>query len=160
MFVFTAKVSKARLTAGLICIIVLAAVLVLVFSGRGEAAETTAKAEKPGLSLTAKTGGDRVKLLTGLGWLVDENPVETETVVIPKEFGDVYEKYNELQLAQGFDLTKYAGLEATRYTYRVLNHPSGDAVADMIVYRGRVIAGDVQNVALGGEMERLIPAQD
>ena len=37
-------------------------------------------------------------------------------------FTGVYEEYKALQKNQGFDLTEYTGMEAIRYTYRVLNY--------------------------------------
>ena len=42
------------------------------------------------------------------------------------------------------------------YLYKVLNHPKETEVfADIIVYRGRVIAGDIQSAALDGFMNGL-----
>ena len=43
-----------------------------------------------------------------------------------------------------------------RYTYKILNYPGeADVVADIIVFRNQVIAGDVQSVALYGFMHGL-----
>jgi len=48
-------------------------------------------------------------------------------------------------------------MEAMRYTYEILNYPTGDKgiVADIIIYRNSVIAGDVQSTALNGFMHGL-----
>lgn len=151
MFVFTARVSKKHITAALLAIIVIVAA-VLLFTQRGESADAAAVR-----SSVAKTNEDRVSFLNSLGWIVSDEPIEEQTVVIPKDFSEVYAEYNKLQQSQGFDLTKYAGREAVRYTYAVKNYPTGEEniVADMIVYRGRVIAGDVQSASLGGFMAPL-----
>ena len=42
-----------------------------------------------------------------------------KTVTIPDEFGEVYERYNELQKRQGFDLYRYRSREAVVYTFPV-----------------------------------------
>ena len=151
MFVFTARLSKRRLTAAILALVVLAAVIVIMTRSSGD--ESAAAIG----SAVARTNGDRVKFLNSLGWVVDEDPIDEQAVVIPKSFPDVYQQYNELQLSQGFDLRKFSGLEAMRYTYSVKNYPSGDGsvVADIIVYRGRVIAGDIQSVSADGFMTGL-----
>ena len=55
--------------------------------------------------------GKRTKnrLLKQFGWEVEQEPVSIEEIVIPQQFNQVYERYNELQKTQGMDLTKYAG---------------------------------------------------
>ena len=44
-----------------------------------------------------------------------------------------------------------------RYTYQITNYPnsSDQVVADIVVYRNRIIAGDVQSTALDGFMHGL-----
>jgi hypothetical protein len=41
-------------------------------------------------------------------------------------------------------------MDAVRYTFRVLNYPSGEdnIVADVVVHGNTVIAGDIQSTAL------------
>ena len=40
---------------------------------------------------------------------------------------DSYQEYLALQADQGFDLEKYAGKRVKRYTYEVLNYPTGES---------------------------------
>ena len=152
MFIYTAKFSKKRaVIAVLILGIVLTSVILLVGSRHGDSTETAA------LSAVVRTNEDRIAYLEGLGWQVQTEPIETQTVVIPKTFDGVYETYNALQIQQGFDLSSYGGMEATRYTYQITNYPnsSDQVVADIVVYRNRIIAGDVQSTALDGFMHGL-----
>lgn len=53
--------------------------------------------------------------------------------------------YNELQKQQGLNLEKYKRKKVTRYTYVVTNYPdyTGVIYANILVYRGKVIAGDI-----------------
>ncbi len=153
MLFLTAKLDKRKIIGGALALLVLAALAVLLLGGGGDRDETAGPAAA---GTAARTNEQRVAYLGGLGWEVETDPIDTQTVTIPKDFSKVYADYNTLQKAQGFDLKKYAGLEATRYTYEVKNHPTakGKVVADMIVYRGKVIAADVQSLSAdGGFME-------
>ncbi len=150
MFMVTAKLDRRKVIGGALALAVLIAAAVLIFNGGGES-ETAAK-----INATVKSNTQRVKYLESLGWQVETEPVEEQTVTIPRDFSEVYEDYNALQKSQGFDLKKYAGLEAVRYTYEVKNHPTatGRVVADMIVYRNKVIAADIQSLsAENGSMD-------
>ena len=152
MFMYTAKFSKKT---AVLSVLVLAAILCAIILLVGSAWSKSAPAAN--LTQTVRGNDARVSFLRSLGWEVDSDPVDEQTIVIPREFDGVYEKYNEIQLQQGFDLTKYGGIEAVRYTYKVNNYPGTDdpVVADIVVYRNKVIAGDVQSTALDGFMQGL-----
>ncbi len=148
MLIITAKLDKRKLILGALALVVLVGAAILLFSGSGGEAEAS-------LSAVAKTNEQRVRYLESFGWQVSPEPVEEQTVTIPRDFSKVYTEYNDLQKSQGFDLKRYAGLEAVRYTYEVTNHPktADRVVADIIVYRGEVIAADVQSLSADGFME-------
>ena len=153
MFMYTAKFNRKKAAAA---ILILGAVLCLIILLAGRLRGGGETPVSP-LSATVRNNKQRVEYLQSLGWQVDGEAIDERAVTIPDVFSDVYIKYNALQLAQGFDLTRYGGLEATRYTYRVRNHPSSgdDIVADIIVYKNKVIAGDVQSCAPDGFMNGL-----
>jgi hypothetical protein len=77
------------------------------------------------------------------------------------EFDEVYQNYNQIQQEQGFDLTQYAGRQVKRYSYEVFNHPSGDQYvrANLLVYREKLVAGDVCSLQLNGFMHGLAMPQ-
>lgn len=146
MFIFTAKLNKKKAVLSLILLaVILCAVIVLV--GRHDRAAANATAD-----LLAKTNEQRVAYLESFGWEVETAPVETQSIVIPRQFPAVYEEYNKIQKDQGFDLEDYGGLEATRYTYKVLNYPdyNGDVFADLIIYKNCIIAADIHSITLDG----------
>ena len=60
-------------------------------------------------SIQAGENEQRIDFLKQFGWEVEQEPVSIEEIVIPQQFNQVYERYNELQKTQGMDLTKYAG---------------------------------------------------
>lgn len=151
MFIITAKLDRKKVIGGALILVVLVAAAILIFSSSGDA-ETAGS-----FDAVVKTNEQRVAYLESFGWKVNAEPIEQQRVTIPKDFSKVYDKYNALQKTQGFDLKKYSGLEAVRYTYEITNHPSasGRVVADIIVYRNRVIAADIQSVSADGFMEGL-----
>jgi len=95
---------------------------------------------------------DKINYIQSFGWEIDENSCEVNDVAIPSEFNDVYNQYNAIQLSQGFDLTKYRGVTATRYTYTVTNYPDHpqNVKINLLVYKGRVIGGDICCITLNG----------
>ena len=151
MFVYTAKLSRKRiLIAVLLAALVVAAILFLTVRKDDSAEQAAATA-------SAKTNRQRVEYLESLGWEVSDEPIEIQTIIIPETFDSVYAQYAQLQTEQGFDLTRYAGMEATRYTYVVENHPQSaeQVYADILVCKGKIIAGDVQCIASDGFMHGL-----
>lgn len=152
MFIFTTKFNRKKAVVAVVVLAVILIAVVLIAGSVGRA--NSDSKETAALTAVVKNNDQRIKYLNSLGWEVDKKALEEQNVVIPRDFSDVYKKYNDIQLAQGFDLSKYGGIEATRYTYKVLNYPDCDSnvVADIIVYRNHVIAGDVQSNALDGFM--------
>lgn len=139
MFIVTAKVPKRRyfLLGALVILAVLVAILALR-SGKKDAAS-----DEP--SLQAETNEQRVAYLKSLGWEVDAEPIEALKLTLPDELVEPYRSYNEIQLKQGFDLTPYLGETLDRYTYCVNNYPGRPrgCQADLYVYDGTVVAGDI-----------------
>jgi hypothetical protein len=152
MFIFTTKFNKKK---AVIAVLVLAAILIAIILIAGGSHKANANSKETAvLSAVVKNNDQRINYLKSLGWEVDKKALEEQKVVIPRDFSDVYKKYNEIQISQGFDLQKFGGIAATRYTYKVLNYPqaSGNVVADIIIYHDEVIAGDIQSNALDGFM--------
>ena len=94
--------------------------------------------------------------ISSWGWTVSEEPDEVREVTIPAEFDDTYTKYNEIQTAQGFDLSSLKGQRVKRWTYTVTNYPgyeTEDCIKiNILVYDGCVVGGDVCSVRLDGFM--------
>ena len=146
MFVLTAKLSKPKLiAAGVLLIAAILLIVLLALSGGSGSS---------GARLPAgSTNDERVAYLATFGWSVNAEPAETQKVKIPDTADNkVFARYNDLQKSQGFDLTDFAGKEATRYVYEVLNYPeaASPVLASVLVYEGRIIGGDVTNTAPDG----------
>lgn len=149
MHIWTFKFNKKT---AVLLLIALAAALALLTIGIG----ASDRAESSGVR--AETNEERVSYLNSMGWQVSPECVEEKTVVIPKEFSDIYDSYNQLQLSQGFDLGNYRGRTVTIFTYAVEDYKGyeGAVVADMYVCEGRVIGGDIHSLALDGFMHGIV----
>ena len=99
-----------------------------------------------------KNPNDGKKFLFQYGWSVDEIVVEECQITIPKDFDKVMTTYNEIQKQQGLDLTKYKNKKVVRYTYEVTNYSeyNGKVYATVLVYRDKVIGGDVCSADVTG----------
>lgn len=103
----------------------------------------------------ARNTVEQIAFLEQFGWTVRSAPVETKTVQIPWEFGEVYTRYNQIQLEQGFDLRPYAGKKVEMVQYQVTNYPNFSETirANLLIYQGKIIGGDISSVELGGFMQ-------
>lgn len=149
MMVVTAKLNKRNILIVIAAIIAILALLLIP----GKKAETTAAQ----VTDKAETNEQRVEFLRSLGWEVNEAPVETQEVMIPAEENEVYNRYNELQRSQGYDLNDYAGKSVKRYVYEITNYPdaAGSYRATLLVHKGHIIGGDVASTEAGGVMHSL-----
>ena len=103
--------------------------------------------------IPGKTEEDRQSYLRSLGWEPCLECGESKNILLPEEFPEVLQNYNELQLQQGFDLTKYAGREIKMYTYELSENPAyPDAECSLYVYHGKIIGGDVHSPGIRGYM--------
>ena len=100
-----------------------------------------------------RTNGDRVELLTALGWSVWEEPLTTETLLIPAELPD--SEFLTLQREQGFDLSALSGQRVRRYIYRLKDDAEGRAA--LLVFRHRLVGGAVYTLSPGSSPAPLLP---
>lgn len=80
---------------------------------------------------------------------VSEKPYEVVDFTIPSEFNNVWNNYNNLLKENGYDLSPFKGKRCKRYTYLI---PSQNARANIIVYDGKIIGGDISGITLDGVM--------
>lgn len=104
-------------------------------------------------TVSGETNEERLSYLQSFGWEVEADPTETREVMIPAQFNDVYENYNAMQQAQGFDLRPYAGEVCTQYKYHITNYPGETEVfATLLVHGQLVIGGDIACAEVDGFM--------
>lgn len=154
MMIRAIKLPRRRLAAmGGALVFVCALVLAVTAMGGGPTAAAGEVISPKGI----RTNEDRLAYLEAHGWLVGSEPLAVEELLIPKEMGSEYDDYLALQSSQGFDLAKYAGKTVKRYTYQILNYPTGEqgVQASLLMYKNTVVAADVLSPALNGFMHGL-----
>ena len=149
MMMMTAKVNLKKVFIALAAVAGLIIALVLTLGG-GETANATAVT-------TMSDNDSRVQFLKEQGLEVTTSPTESGQVRIPKEMSPVYERYNELQMSQGYDLRPYAGKTVMRYVYQVNNQPdtAQPVYATLLVYKNQIIGGDVTDTSATGAVRGL-----
>ncbi len=157
MVVLTAKLSKSKRIAIIALIVIAIAVLIVCVRGSNKPNEAAAEGDVR-TSQCAKTDEERVAYLKSFGWEVDPTPVQTQEVRVPTEPNDVFQRYNDLQKSQGFNLDDYAGKSIHRYVYKVTNYPNAENqtwFATLLVYKDEIIGADVSSSAQNGVMHGL-----
>ena len=149
MFIYSVKASSIRFfTVLALSVALLTTLIVLIpaYEPLSVSASETIRFDK------IKTNEDRVNFLASLGWKVAENPLEEVAVTIPDEFDAVFLEYNNLQKEMGLDLSRYKRKDVMRYTYQVENYPDyqGVVYANILVYKNKIIGGDICSADLNG----------
>ena len=150
MFIYSVRVGKIRLIAMAALSVALIAVLVFLIPSYGTAAVFASDGTK--VYTGVKNNEGRVAFLRSFGWEVESEPNESVNVTVPEEFDSVFSGYNDLQKLQGLDLSRYKKKTVTRYTYTVKNYEGYDGAvyATLLVYRGKVVGGDICSAEADG----------
>ncbi|MBQ2734583.1 MAG: DUF4830 domain-containing protein [Clostridia bacterium] len=155
MFIYSLRASTVKLV-GVICVALTVLITLIAFVPTyAISSQTSATPDDTTVSYSydkIKSADDVVSFLSQFGWQVSAEPVEVKTVTIPAEFDKIFAAYNEMQKEQGLNLSKYKNKEVTRYTFTVTNYPdyNGTVYANVLVYRNRVIGGDICSADVSG----------
>lgn len=155
MFIYSLRASTVKLV-GVICVALTVLITLIAFVPTYAANNSAATgAVDSAVSYNydkVKTAGDVVGFLSQFGWQVEAEPIEVKTVTVPSEFDKVFSAYNEIQKSQGLNLLKYKGKDVTRYTFSVTNYAGyeGTVYANVLVYRNKVIGGDICSADVSG----------
>ena len=152
MLIVTARLPKRKLTLGVAAALLCCCAIALNF-GQWKEVSAAALPSPKGV----RSNQDRIDYLSAYGWQVSEEPLATQELLIPEKMDDSYTEYLALQNSQGFDLQKYAGKRVKRYTYEVLNYPTGETgvQANLLICKNTVIGGEVLSPQLDGFLHGL-----
>ena len=161
MFIYSMRASTLKFFA-VVCVALVTLITLITFVPTyGDASDISVLENKEINYDKIKTAEDRVEFLKQFGWEVAPGEVSSTEVKIPEQFDKIFTAYNEIQRRQGLDLTKYKNKTAVRYTYEITNYEGydGTVYATLIVYRNKVIGGDICTAELGGKVVGLADAQ-
>lgn len=151
MFVCTIKASSIKFfTAILFSAAVLVGIVAFVPSIDSTGETAVAMLDYKGVA----TVEEQLRFLAELGYEAKSIPVFTDEVTVPRVFDSVYEKYNDIQKAQGLNLEKYKGKTVLRYTYE-LKETEEDAYVTLLIYKNRIVGADVTVMGEKGTVKGL-----
>lgn len=159
MFLVSLKSLKGKLML-LIAVVIAAVVLCVVLTDKNspDNSESSVQTDSA-LNYSAETHEQRMDFISQLGLKVNPEPESVGDVIIPQEFDDVYTEYNKLQKSAGLNLEPYKGCTVKKWTYNVTNYPeyenSSAIRINLLVYKGKIIGGDICSVELDGFMQGL-----
>ncbi len=157
MFIYSLKASTIKFFA-VVCVALATLITLIAFIPVAAVDDDVAASANADIKYSGiKTEEDRVNFLAQFGWQVKPSAVASVEVSVPEEFDKIFTAYNELQKRQGLDLTKFKGKNVQRYTYEVTNYDGydGTVYANILVYRNKVIAGDICSADVKGFMHGL-----
>lgn len=156
MFLLTLKPLKRKFIL-LVAAIAAAVILCVIFS-KNEPKTNYIPTDNT-VNYSASNDRERITFVKQLGFNVKSEPDSIIEVLIPSEFDDVYEQYNDLQKQAGLDLEPYKGCTVKRWTYTIINYPEYKdkecVKVNLLIYKGKIIGGDICNVELNGFMNPL-----
>lgn len=158
MFVFSVTSKKIKYIAGVLLLVIFAGVLTTVSRVQLKKLNTQSVETKTGVvNFKAGNNKERLSFISQFGWEVDSDPEEVAEIIIPQEFDEVYNKYNEIQLKQDCDLREYCGKRVKRWTYIIKNYPGYSETdtcvrINLLIFDGMVIGGDVSSTEISGFM--------
>ena len=147
MFIYSVRSSTLKFCATLIggILLVTALVFILPSAPPEDASASAVQYDR------IESYADMAEFLRQFGWEIDaENPLSDEKVVLPQNFEGMFLKLNEIQKAQGLDLSDYAGKEVRRLAFAVKNGTEENTVAVLFVYRECVVGGFLASGEPGG----------
>ena len=147
MVVYTAKLNKKKVIGIAVIIAVIIAAIIMTVPNRAIPQSTNAPVEK------VKGNDEMLIFITDMGYTVKEGSLQCREVTIPKDFDDVYDKYNKMQKECGYNLEKYKGKAVNLYTAEITNHPESEGVIiEVLVYKSKPIGGSIYTKNLDGFM--------
>jgi len=160
MFIYSMRASSVKFFS--VIALTLAVLVGLLVFGRGSGDTVYASSTDVDFS-GIKTNEDRLAFISQFGIKVEGEPSETEEFRVPDNFDRVIVGYNEIQKKQGLNIEKYKNKKVMRYTYEIKDYEidgkQTDAVVNLVIYKGTVVACDISSAAPGGFVLPLVKLQ-
>ena len=163
MFVFSLKASRFKIVGACAFVLLCAFTVSRFFPEQGASIAASVSGTSEKIRFDGMSGASELaSFAENIGFGVDKTPVETVSVEIPASFDRTLDKYNALQKSMGFDLSKYKNKTVQRVTFRVTSMPdhaslpSDQTLLSLILWRDRIIGGDVCVIGEGGSVAPFI----
>lgn len=154
MFIYSVRASSIKFFAVIFLSLTILGAL-FVATGLGQDAEAiSSSVDFSGV----KTNEDRLRFIAQFIPEISGEEKEKKEFSVPESFDRILMSYNEIQKAQGLDITKYKNKKVTRYTYELPSYEDYDGAVfvNLIICRGTVIACDVSSADPKGFVKPLV----
>lgn len=148
MLTVALKADKKKLIAGLFIVIIALAVVIMmtVSSKTGYTVHTqSGKSYNTKAEDTKQIDGFLSQFL-----LKSDGLVSKQQITIPIEFNKAYESYNQLQIKQGLDLSRYKGFNCVLCVYDLKD---SDDYISLLIYEDRVVGGHIGSFVYKTELK-------
>ncbi len=151
MFVFTIKSKFSKRTQRILLCSALIAVCLLVAVCIGINSPSKKVVCEKGEYSTLVDGENGVESFTSQFSYTAGEKIYEKQIYIPSEFDDTFEKYNELQKAQGLDLSMHKGKSCTLCVYELENFMIDykKMYMTILIHKGVVIGGHLSDFESG-----------
>ena len=131
----------------------LSVLCVIIALERREAVPDYATADEVGRYFTeAADTKAQAQFLKQFGIKVNTSTKKADKIIIPADFDDIYEEYNELQKAIGLDLSPFRGEQVSRVVYRLRDK---EKYVTLLIFKAHVIGGHLSTGVYGDGYEAL-----
>ena len=149
VFTFSFKLLSRKTFAAVLAAVAAVSAVIIINSEFGADSKSSAVVCSDAFSVS--------EYLNSFGVEIDAEEVVADEITVPEQFNDVYESYNKVQKAQGFDLSGYKGCKLARYTFPVTNYSdeNQNVFAEVLLYDGVVVAADIYSTNAEGFIKAL-----
>lgn len=143
MFIYSVRGTTVKLFG----VIALALALLLIFTNLGGDAVLASVA---GMEINyggIDSNDKRVEFIEKMGVKVNPTAKIEESFPVPESFDRIIAGYNEIQKAQGLDLTEYHGKRVTHYAYEAVDYDyDGVVYVNLYIHKNRIVGCDVSSM--------------
>lgn len=148
MFVLNVRSSK-KLTIIFFAVSIVSAVICIICmtSLHNSYSKTATNDEIGEYSLSAKNTEEQMNFLGQFGYTAIAESEQTDEIIIPCDFNEVYEEYNVLQKQIGLNLENFKGKNVLRVRFELKD--SEEKYAVLLIYNGKVVGAHLTNGEYG-----------
>lgn len=160
MFVLTLDKSKLKNKKIIIMILSVVISVILTLIIIGIKSKNYSYINGKSFNNTVKGKEDIIRLADFFNIEINESGIDSEKIILPVKFNQIYENYNRLQKNIGCDLSEYRGKECVKYSAEIINdNEDYETIMTILVCNEHFIGGDISSTDYNGKIISLNGAE-